>query len=268
MGAVITPSFLPGFSMSVDWYSIELSDAILTITAQTVINQCYDDPGGIDNQFCAAVFRNPDGTFRGQTSVLHAGQTVSFNTTGDGISFIQGPFNFARQETSGIDVDLAYNHKFDNDWRLNARAIVSWLLDRNLFTSVTDPDRRTRERSTLGNPEWNAQFNLTVGYKDFDLLYSLRYLSKQTIDNWRTQNSEQGRPPENRDAFPQVYYPSVTYSDIRGSMRVNDQFNFFVGVDNLFDRLPPLDQLGTATAGAGIFPNMGRYFYTGFQLSL
>ena len=268
VGAVITPSFLPGFSMSVDWYSIELSDAILTITAQTVINQCYDDPGGIDNQFCAAVFRNPDGTFRGQTSVLHAGQTVSFNTTGDGISFIQGPFNFARQETSGIDVDLAYNHKFDNDWRLNARAIVSWLLDRNLFTSVTDPDRRTRERSTLGNPEWNAQFNLTVGYKDFDLLYSLRYLSKQTIDNWRTQNSEQGRPPENRDAFPQVYYPSVTYSDIRGSMRVNDQFNFFVGVDNLFDRLPPLDQLGTATAGAGIFPNMGRYFYTGFQLSL
>ncbi|MDC8754747.1 TonB-dependent receptor [Erythrobacter sp. sf7] len=266
VGAVFQPSFLPGFTMSVDWYSIELSDAILTVGAQTVINQCYDDPGGINNQFCAAVFRNPNGTFRGQTNVLHAGTTVSFDTTGNGVSFIQGPFNFARQETSGIDVDLNYTHTFDSDWRLSGRAIVSLLLDRNLFTAITEPDRRTRERAVLGNPEWNAQVNLTLGYKDFDLLYSLRYLSKQTIGAWRTQNVEQGRPPENLDAFPQVFYPSVTYSDIRGSMRVDDRFTFFAGVDNLFDRLPPLDLLGDG-AGSAIFPNMGRYFYAGFQTS-
>jgi outer membrane receptor protein involved in Fe transport len=264
VGAVFTPKFLPGFSMSVDWYSIELSQAIVTIGAQTVINQCYDDPGGINNQFCSAIFRNPNGTFRGQQNVLHAGTTVEFPLAGQ--SFIQGPFNFARQETSGIDVDLAYTHEFNEDWRLNARAIVSYLLDRNLFTSITDPNFLTRERSVLGNPDWNAQFNMTVGYKNFDLLYSLRYLSKQTIGNWRTQNEEQGRPPENLDAFPQVYYPSVTYSDIRGSIRVNDAHTFFLGVDNVFDRLPPLDLLGDG-AGSAIFPNMGRFFYAGFTAS-
>jgi outer membrane receptor protein involved in Fe transport len=266
VGAVFTPRFLPGFSMSVDWYSIKLKNAIATIGAQTVINQCYDDPGGINNQFCAAVFRNPNGTFRGQTSVLHDGQTVSFNTTGDGISFIQGPFNYARQETSGIDLDMAYTHTFDGGWRLNARALISYLLDRNVFTSITEPNRLTRERTVLGNPNWNAQLNMTVGYKNFDLLYSLRYLSKQTIGAWRTQNSEQGRPPENLDAFPQVFYPSVTYSDIRASARINDAHTFFVGVDNLFDRLPPLDLLGDG-AGSAIFPNMGRFFYAGFTAS-
>ena len=261
-GVVLTPSFLPGFTMSVDWYQIKLRDAINTVGAQTVINQCYDDPGGIDNQFCRAIFRNPNGTFRGQTNVLHSGETVSFNTTGDGISFIQGPFNFARQETSGVDLDMNYSTRLGEDWRLNARAIVSWLTQRNVFTSITEPDRLTRERSTLGNPEWNGQLNLTLGYKKFDLLYSFRYLDKMTIGNWRTQNVEQGRPPENADAFPVVFYPSVTYSDVRLSMNVKQTHTVFIGVDNVFDQLPPFDILGT-DAGGGIFPNMGRFFYFG-----
>lgn len=264
VGAVFSPTFLPGFTLSVDWYSIELQQAIVTIGAQTVINQCYDDPGGIDNQFCAAIFRNPNGTFQGQQNVLHAGTTVDFPLTGQ--SFIQGPFNFARQETSGIDLDLNYTHSFDGGFRITTRALVSYLLDRNLFTAITEPDRLTRERTTLGNPEWNAQLNVTVGYKDFDLLYSLRYLSKQTIGNFRTQNEEQGRPPENLDAFPQVFYPAVTYSDLRGSARIDDKHSFFLGVDNLFDRLPPLDLLGNG-AGDAIFPNQGRFFYAGFTAS-
>lgn len=266
VGAVFTPKFLPGFTLSVDWYSIKLENAINTIGAQTVINQCYDDPGGINNQFCSAVFRNPNGTFRGQTNVLHNGETVSFNTTGDGVSFIQGPFNYARQETSGIDVDLNYTTSIGDDWRLTGRAIVSLLLDRNFFTSVSDPNFLTRDKSVLGSPEWNAQVNVTVGYKNFDLLYTLRYLSKQTINGWGAQNTEQGRPPTNLDATPFVYYPAATYSDIRGSLRIDDRHSFFLGVDNLFDRLPPYDLLGDG-AGSAIFPNMGRFFYAGFSAS-
>jgi len=261
-GVVLTPSFLPGFTMSVDWYRISLKNAINTVGAQTVINQCYDDPGGINNQFCAAIFRNANGTFRGQQNVQHAGETVQFASTGQ--SFIQGPFNYARQVTSGVDVDMNYTHKFGDDWRLNVRAIVSWLGQRNIFTSITQPDFLTRERSTLGNPEWNGQLNMTLGYKGFDLLYSFRYIDKQTIGNWRDQNVEQGRPPENLDRFPQVFYPAVTYSDIRGTAKITDNFTAFVGVDNVFDQLPPLDLLGDG-AGSAIFPNMGRYFYGGVQ---
>ena len=261
-GVVLAPAFLPGFTMSVDWYQIKLRDAINTVAAQTVINQCYDDPGGIDNQFCRAIFRNPNGTFRGQQNVVHNGDTVNFPTTGDGVSFIQGPFNYARQETSGVDIDMNYTTRIGEHWRLNARAIVSWLTQRNVFTSITEPNRLTRERSTLGNPEWNGQFNLTLGYKEFDLLYSFRYLDRQTINNWRTQNVEQGRPPENLDATPLVFYPSVTYSDIRFSWNIKKGHSVFLGVDNVFDQLPPLDLLGDGP-GSGIYPNMGRFFYAG-----
>lgn len=211
---------------------------------------------------CAAVFRNPNGTFRGQAQVQHAGGVVTFPTTG--ASFIQGPFNFARQETSGIDLDVNYTTRIGEDWRLNARAIVSWLAQRNLFTFITEPDRLTRERSVLGNPEWNAQLNVSLGYRNFDLLYSFRYLDRMTIGNWRTQNSEQGRPPEDADAFPRVFYPVVTYSDLRGTFRIEDNHSVFFGVDNVFNRLPPFDLLGDG-AGSAIYPNMGRFFYVGVQ---
>ncbi|MBU6167046.1 MAG: TonB-dependent receptor [Alphaproteobacteria bacterium] len=267
LGAVFTPSFLPGFTATLDWYRISLNQAILTVGAQTVINQCYDDPGGINNTFCAAIFRNPDGTFRGQTNVLHGGNTVNFPTTGNGISFVQGAFNYARQVTSGIDFDMGYNHKFGEDWRLNTRVLISWLGQRNVFTSLTEPSRLTRERTTLGNPEWNGQANITLGYKGFDLLYSFRYVHKMTVaGTYAAQHIEQGRPPTNADVVPFKYYPAVTYSDLRFTAKVYKDISVYAGVDNVFDQLPPLDLVLGDGAGSAIFPNTGRFFYGGVQV--
>jgi outer membrane receptor protein involved in Fe transport len=265
VGMVYTPSYLPGFVASVDFYRINLTDAINTVASQTVINQCYDDPGGINNPFCAAVFRNPDGTFRGQSNIRHGGS--EFPLTATGASFITGPFNYARQLTKGIDFDASYSHKFGEDWRLNVRAFASLLLKRHIYTSITEPNRLTREHGTLGNPEFNGQLNMTVGYKGFDLLYSFRYLSKQTVAlNWRDQNSEQGRPPENLDRFPQVFYPAITYSDVRFTAQVYKGISAYVGVDNIFDQLPPLDLILGNEAGSGIYTNTGRFFYGGVQV--
>ncbi len=264
VGMVYTPSYLPGFVASVDFYRINLRDAINSPAAQTIVNQCYDEPGGINNQFCANIFRNPNGTFRGQANVQHAGTNVAIPTTG--ISFIQRPFNFARQLTKGIDFDAAYTHQFGEDWRLNVRTLVSVLLKRHVYTSLSEPNRLTREHDTLGNPSVNAQANLTVGYKGFDLLYSFRYLSKQTIGNWRDQNEEQTRPPENLDRFPQVYYPAITYSDVRFTAKVYKGISAYVGVDNIFDQLPPLDLILGDGAGSAIYTNTGRFFYGGVQV--
>jgi outer membrane receptor protein involved in Fe transport len=264
VGMVYTPSYFPGFVASVDFYRIAISDVITTVASQTVINQCYDDPGGINNPFCSAVFRNADGTFRGQSNIRHGGS--EFPLTATGASFVTGPFNYARQLTKGIDIDAAYTHQFGEDWRLNVRTLVSVLLKRHIYTSVTEPNRLTREHGTLGNPELNGQLNVTLGYKGFDLLYSFRYLSKQTIGTWRDQNVEQTRPPENLDRFPQVYYPAITYSDLRFTAKVWKGISAYAGVDNIFDQLPPLDLILADGQNSAIYTNTGRFFYGGIQV--
>jgi outer membrane receptor protein involved in Fe transport len=263
VGGILTPSFAPGLRISVDWYRIKLKNAINTLAAQTIINQCYDSPDGINNQFCAATFRNPNGTFRGQQNVLHAGQEVAFPTTGQ--SFLQGAFNYARQETEGIDFDVSYNTTFGADWRLGVRGVVSYLISRNVFTSLTEPNRLTQEKFTLGNPETNAQVNLTLGYKALDFQYNFRYVGKMTVaTTWAAQNSEQGRPPTNLDAFPFVFYPDVTYSDIRITGNIKEGTRAYFGIDNLFNQLPPFDLLGTG-AGDAIYTNSGRFLYVGVE---
>lgn len=263
VGGIFTPSFVPGLRISVDWYRISLKNAINTLGAQTVINQCYDSPDGINNPFCAATFRNPNGTFRGQQNVLHAGQTVEFPTTGS--SFLQGAFNYAKQRTEGIDLDVAYNTTFGSDWRLGVRGIAAYLISRDVFTSLSEPDRLTQEKFTLGNPEWNAQLNLTIGYKAVDFQYNFRYVGKMTVaGTWAAQNEEQGRPPTNLDAFPFVFYPSVTYSDVRVTGKITDGTRAYFGIDNLFNKLPPFDRLGT-DAGDAIYTNSGRFLYAGIE---
>src|SRR5690606_18583826 len=49
-GIVLRPRFLPSFSLAVDWYDIELKDAISVASAEESAQICVDSPT-IDNDF-------------------------------------------------------------------------------------------------------------------------------------------------------------------------------------------------------------------------
>lgn len=260
-GAVFQPSFIPGFTASVDYYNIRIKDAISSLAGQTIINQCYDNPSGINNEFCAVVFRRPDGTFAGQQNVNHAGGVVSLPL--DGPSFFSQPFNYAKLEASGVDLDLGYRTNLGADTRLTVRSLVTYVIKRNNFTDIADPSFRTRQLSQVGDPQWRANVQTNLDFGIFDLNYQLQYVGKQTVGNYETQNAFDGRPAQNPDAFPFVYYPEIFYHNLRINAAVNDRFRLFGGVDNITDTLPPFGQQGTE-AGS-LWTNTGRFMYVGFE---
>ena len=55
----------------------------------------------------------------------------------------------------------------------------------------------------------------------------------------------------------------MTYHDFRVDFSTDDDFTFYAGVDNAFDKLPPLDLLGTE--GGSPFGPVGRFFYAGAE---
>lgn len=264
IGAVLQPRAIPGLTFTVDYYDIEIKNAILTLGAQTIIDQCYDAPGGIDNQFCRAITRNPNGTFAGQENVNHAGGIVNFPRTGS--SFTQGPFNFARVKTSGIDFDLAYQLPTTGDFRFRTRAIASYLINRDNYTDINRPEFINQQKLELGDPKWSAQLNVGLGFKKVDFDYTMRYVGGTAAGNveYENMNSVQGRPPLNPDQFPFAFYPDYTYHDIRGTLNLNKATVFF-GIDNVLDTLPPFGLMGTE-AGAGVYPNTGRFLYLGVDV--
>lgn len=84
IGAVFTPRFLPGFSASADYFDIDVDDAIDTLTAQEIINRCFD---GRD-EYCAAMTQDPNNASR--------------------LLFRNQPFNFARRLVRGVDMEASY----------------------------------------------------------------------------------------------------------------------------------------------------------------
>ncbi len=273
VGAVFQPSFLPGFSMSVDYYNITVKSVISGLDPQAIINRCYDDPVGLDNPFCAAVFRRrsadplEDFTFDGQTNRTFAG-IPQINFASLGPSFINQPFNFARLKAQGIDFEMTYQRQISDGLNLTVRGLMTRNLKRENFTFITDPERSTRINGTLGDPKWAANLFTNLDFGEFDMSYNLRFISRMTVGAWETQFSHQGRPPEVPDAFPFTHYPDVLYHGLRfGFEPEGTDYRFYFGVDNLLNQLPPspLDGRG---AGSGIYPITGRYLYAGATFKL
>lgn len=251
-GILLEPRFVPGLSVSADFYDITVNNVITSIgSAQTILNQCYDSPT-LTNPFCGLFQRaGAGGGPRGEQPfrVLEG-------------SLLQSTANFARYKVRGIDAQINYNHRFD--WgAFNVRGIYTHQIKNESYTDPTDPNFVNVFIGELADPQDEFSVNTSVKIGAFTLGYQFRFLGEQYLNTYEDYNSVNGQPPQNTDYAPIERYPVVTYSDIRGEVEVSDRFNFYIGVDNIFDKKPPYGLTGVG-GGSGIFDNRGRYYYTGF----
>ena len=271
VGAVIQPPFIPGFALTIDYFNIKVKDVISGLSGQAIINRCYDDPTGIDNEFCRAVFRRTstdpvlNGTFNGQTTRrLENRQPDTFGRAGEGISFINQPYNFSALIRRGVDFDASYRRNIFGNKQLNLRGIVSYLIKSENFSYLTQPDRSDRVHGTFGDPRWAASWNANFDVGKVDFTYGGTFFGRQTMLDYETQFEHQGRGPTNPDARPDPYYPSQIVHNARVNFEPTDKYRFYVGLDNVTNELPPFDLRGTE-GGSGYSPT-GRYFYAGAEV--
>src|SRR5690606_21873655 len=71
IGGVITPRFLPGFSLSIDYYRIKVTNIIETLTAQQILTNCYN-AGGSGAEECDWIERASPTTFPNQVNIFPA----------------------------------------------------------------------------------------------------------------------------------------------------------------------------------------------------
>ena len=281
LGAVFEPSFLPGFNFTVDYYNIEVESLIAAPTLANMLSLCFDDASPYaSNPFCSVTADDPTGLFPRDPVT---GLFQPFGDTIKGAAQVGG-VNFAAQKTEGIDVDVQYRRTFDNGHRVNFRAIATHLLRLDNYTNPLAPTIPNRQMSELGDPRWSANASINYDFGAFDISWNVRYIGKQTIAAYETQNSYLGAcpasgnnpaggtctpgtvvrlPPQNADANPRVYYPDAFYHGFRANMEVDKKFNFYVGIDNAFDKQPPFGLLGTAAGDP--YDTFGRYFYAGIR---
>jgi outer membrane receptor protein involved in Fe transport len=246
IGVVVLPRWMPNLSFAVDYYKIVVRDLIASITAQQLLNNCYDG-ASISNQYCTLVHRVAGGDF-----------ADPFITN--------GPVNYARQDVTGVDFDIAYDHSLRNGDMLAMRLIAANRTNLNNYLDPSNPATPNRQLSELGDPSLEFSTSLTYKHGSWTGRWESRYIGRQTIGTYEAQNSFNGQPPLNADQYPIIWYPSVIYHDLRADYQLNKRYRFYVGIDNVGDVAPPYGLLST-TAGSGIFDNVGRYVYGGVHVN-
>jgi iron complex outermembrane receptor protein len=101
IGAVFKPSWLPGFTGSIDYYDIKIGEAITTIAAATSRDVCVNSNG--TDPLCANIIR--PGPFSDTSA-------ANFPT-----SILTFPVNYGTLNVRGVDVDLSYRR---GPWTLGA----------------------------------------------------------------------------------------------------------------------------------------------------
>ncbi|MFC3581383.1 TonB-dependent receptor domain-containing protein [Sphingomonas hylomeconis] len=251
-GGVWEPSFVPGLSISVDYYNIKVKDVITaTGTPQQILNLCYDSPT-LNNAFCSLFERaGAAGGPRGeqQFRVLEG-------------SLLQSSANFAALQVRGIDTNIAYRHRF-NFGTVNLGAVWTHTLQNDEFTNPADPNFANVLTNELGDPQDQVNVNASVKIGAFTLGGQARWIGKMYLNTYEDYNSLNGLPPQNTDYAEVKKYGVAFYQDLRADVDVNDKFNFYLGVDNVTNKQPPFGLTGV-TEGGGIYDVRGRYAYAGF----
>lgn len=103
-GFVYSPSYIQGFSATLDWYNIEIERSIGARTAQSIINGCYLQS---NQAFCDAITRDFAGAVTPNPGEISGIQATNLN-------FLGGT------EIEGVDLNIDYRltTEFGN-WRFN-----------------------------------------------------------------------------------------------------------------------------------------------------
>lgn len=242
IGAVIQPTFLPGFAASVDYFNIKVKGAIQGIGADQIMDDCTN---GLDEFACSLINRDGSGSL--------------WRTSGGYIVDLSQ--NIGKLETAGVDVNVSYSMEVGNAGRLGLTFVGTWL--DNLTTDGVDCAGLYGNICGVPSPEWRHQARVS-----FDMPSGLgasvrwRYFGSVDVDNLSatTQPGIAG-------------FGAVNYFDLALTMKVGDHYNFRLGANNVFDKEPPVTGSQACPAGfcngntfAQVYDALGRYVYAGITL--
>ncbi|MEO1028488.1 MAG: TonB-dependent receptor [Pseudomonadota bacterium] len=253
VGAVITPSAVPGLSITVDYFDIVVEDFIAAgVPAQTSLDNCLATG---DPTFCDLITRAPSGTLAAGTF---------------GVGFTQTNLNIAELSTSGIDFQVVYSFDLADlglgDFgTVNTDYAATWL---NEFDFIPFPGGDAVEcagffgnQCSPVNPSYRHRW-LTTWSTPWDLTVAT---------TWRffsgTDNIAAATAPDIDQAIE-----AQNYFDLNLTYNLNDNVSFRSGVLNVFNNQPPVSVSSGPPLGNGnTFPTIfdtGRFFFLGVNIRL
>jgi len=268
LGVVYSPSWVEGLDLTLDWWQVDIDTAIVTQSAQAILNGCYGS--GIQGN-CDLITRDQSGAISGLLAV---------------------PNNIGTFSTEGFDFTVAYRMPETSFGKFSFVWDTSYLV--NAYSDLDgdgdfeeDPvdgvegGNQIGEYFGTGANNWRIRSNLQTRWEmgDFGATWLIRYYSDQdescanlsTVqipllcsDPNRFTNLDSDTDPA-PDFRPENHVPERFYSDVSVYWKAPWNARVTLGVNNLFDEDPPLTPTAFANTFDPAYDIPGKFFYMSYN---
>jgi iron complex outermembrane recepter protein len=249
LGVVLSPT--NDLTITLDAFHLKIEDAIQSVNAQAVFTQCLTTGNPL---YCGLIHRDQLGSLW-----LTPGGYVEAGTT-----------NIGSKGTSGVDLGANYRLRLAQgygalDFMLNGTYIRSYTVENLPGTGSYDCAGLYGATCEKPIPKWRHKARLTWSSPwNFDVSATWRYYDKVKNDMLDSNDQLAGELDTQRDA----YLGRRNYLDLSGVYRFNRNLALSLGVNNLFDKDPPIASSSSVTGSVGngnTFPQVydayGRFVY-------
>jgi outer membrane receptor protein involved in Fe transport len=261
-GVVYSPDFVEGLSLTLDYWDIEVTNAISSIGEQLILNKCANE--GV---YCDLITRYgaDQGSLYGNSS------DIDNRTT-----------NVGGVDSSGYDFNMRYTTEFD-------MGSLSVNLDTTYYDtyeitqadgSIVVNDGWFRRNSGDGNfPEWKTNIDVRLTNDDWSATWAMRYIG--SVDENFENIDVDDLANVNSAFWTEEVFVNGTLDSYDVIREIEEQiihdvrFTYFmenmsatVGLNNVFDEDPPYAATGfNDNTDPRTYNTQGRHVYVNFNLS-
>ncbi|MDE2465638.1 MAG: TonB-dependent receptor, partial [Alphaproteobacteria bacterium] len=251
LGAVLTPTFLPSFSGSIDYWNINITNLISTIGPINTLLGCYQYNLAAS---CALIHRGPTGSLW-----ITPGYITDTNT------------NIGSLKENGIDFNANYQLDLSDVGASGDGQVIFGFTGTWVNELVTNPgipglpayDCNGKYGNACGtpNPAWRHRLQATwlTPWDNLSVTARWRYISSVTAYNYGASNFD-------------YRLPSESYMDLEASIPLPSNTTLRLGINNVLDNNPPITTIGGTSANGNTFPQvydaMGRYLFAGITINM
>ena len=226
LGFVLTPTAVPGLAFSVDYYRINIKNAVKIPNEQIVVNLCFQDR---TSPVCAFIER---------AGGVATGAITRISTP---------PANVLSQDAEGIDAELAYRMPLKSGGALTLRAYGNYVIS----LKNEDTTGVSQGAGVVGNfggiinsgpsaPKFRSTVRLGYESDRWNTSASWRYVGPNVINNSFTEctstcpANDVRTIERNRVASNSLFDLALSYKPI-----ARHDVTVYLAVDNVFDQAPP-----------------------------
>ena len=233
VGIVLTPRFLDGFTLTLDYWDIEVRDLIGRATSDSIVDSCYFGPVGLTAPECSQF----------DTTLTGAGLVVS--------NLVNRLENLNDVSTDGFDLHATYEFDGPLDTLVNLDLQGTYVKENTFFPGAGGADDQG------SNPRIRANFNANVSMDAWNFTWRVRYIhsmSDPTFD-------------ERTNVFGYEEVTSHTEHDLRVGYNWT-RYSASLGVNDVFDKDPPYVFSPANNTDLSLYSPLGRYIFLRLSANL